>query len=93
MRKLDVAFGKYDLAIASYDTAAKFLIKDSTMSVQAKASLMSDILFDESVVYFSKKDQKYKKFFREAFNLSPAKTLFRVRDNPALKDMMTDFVS
>ncbi len=93
MGKFDVAFGKYDLAIASYDTAAKFLINDSTAGVQAKASLMSDIFFDESVAYFLKKDQKYKEFFREAFRLDPAKTLFRVRDNPALKDMMTDFVS
>lgn len=91
--KLDVVFGKYDLAIKSYDTASALLMKDNIMGVQAKASLMSDVFFDESVVYFIKKDQKYKEFFREAFRLNPTKTLFRVRDNPALKDMMTDFVS
>lgn len=93
MGKLDASFGKYDLAIASYDTAAKFLMKDNTVGVQAKASLMSDIFFDESVSYFLKKDRKYKEFFREAFRLNPTKTLFRVRENPALKEMMTDFVS
>ncbi|MBI4065573.1 hypothetical protein HY412_00045 [Candidatus Kaiserbacteria bacterium] len=93
MGKLDTVFGKYDLAVKSYDTAAKLLVKDSTMSVQAKASLMSDIFFDESIVYFLKEDPKYKEFFREAFRLNPTKTLYRVRENPALKDMMTDFVS
>ena len=93
MGKLDVVFGKYDLAIKSYDTASALLVKDNIMDVRTKASLMSDIFFDESVVYFIKKDQKYKEFFREAFRLDPTKTLFRARDNPALKDMMKDFVS
>jgi len=93
MGKLDFAFGKYDLAIKSYGTASFLLMKDNIMGVQAKASLMSDVFFDESIVYFFKKDPKYKEFFREAFRLDPTKTLFRARDNPALKDMMKDFVS
>lgn len=93
MGKLDVVFGKYDIAIKSYDSASALLVKDTNMSVSAKASLMSDIFFDEAVVYFAKKDDKYKGYFREAFRLNPTKTLYRVRDNSALKAMMMDFVS
>lgn len=93
MGKLDASFGKYDLAIKSYDTAATFIMKDATSSVLAKASLMSDVMFDQSVVHYLKKDSRYKDFFREAFNLDVVKTLYRIRENPALKGMMTDFVS
>ena len=93
MGKFDTVLEKYDLAVKSYDTAAKLLMEDSVMSIQAKTLMMSDVFFDESVVYFIKKDQKYKEFFIEAFNLNPANVLYRARDNTALKEMMADFVS
>ncbi|MEK7126084.1 MAG: hypothetical protein AAB835_01165, partial [Patescibacteria group bacterium] len=93
MGKFDASLEKYDLAIKSYDTAAKLLMEDSVMSVQAKALMMSDVFFDESVVYFIKEDPKYRKFFIEAFNLNPSNVLYRARDNTALKEMMADFVS
>lgn len=90
--KLDFAIGKSDLAIKSYDTARSLIAGDNTLGQQGKNALMADILFDESVSYYLKKDLRYKAFLKEAYKYNSEKTFYMVDKNPDLKEMRTALI-
>lgn len=92
MGKFDFVFGKPDLAIISYDTARKYIPNDISLNKYGRNALMSDVLFDEAVVYVSKNDPKYKSFLIEAFRYNPTKIAYTLDNSPDLRKKMVGVI-
>lgn len=90
--KFNFIGGNYDLALKSYETALSFLSVDNTLNASGRAMLKADILLEEALVYYLKKDIRYKSYIREAYNINPAKIFFTVDNDPALKGLRTALI-
>lgn len=84
--------GQYDLALKSYETALSLLGVDNSLNTRGRAMLKADILLEESLIYYLKKDVRYKSYIREAYKINPAKIFFTVDNDPALKDLRTALI-
>lgn len=90
--KLDFVKGNYDLAIKSFQTARSLVPADDSLNKTGKDILTADILFDESIAYFLKKDDRYKSYIREAYKYNPDKIFSLVNSDPALKKVRTALI-